>query len=325
MKLRNPLVICVALTLLLFTTTSSSGAAKQRRSSDIIINVVGDVHGESAIKRDAIPSLKKYFADGNLNIFNLETAVTNQSVKEEKQYNFKTNLAFLQTLKSIGLNVATIANNHSYDYGAEGFLETLQNLDKAGIKYVGGGVNRDLAYQGQIFTVKGMRIGVLGIAKVNGGPASIAGREKPGTTNGYDSVSTEKAISEIKKASDVVIILVHWGEEGSFCPRPSELASARTWQSLGADIIVGSHTHTLQPIQLEKNQLVAYSMGNFIFYSSQIENRNTGLLKIRISPKKRISYSIQPFVINNLTKVPEITDSYAAGTCIPDQAKTTVR
>jgi len=148
---------------------------------------------------------------------------------------------------------------------------------------------------------------------------------KPGTTNGYDAASTESAITAIKKVSDIVIILVHWGEEGSFCPRPAELSSARKWQSLGADIIVGSHTHTLQPIKFAKNQLVAYSMGNFIFYSSQLENRSTGLLKIRISPTKRITYQLQPFVINNLTKVPEISDSYAAGACLPDQAKTTVR
>jgi hypothetical protein len=46
-------------------------------------------------------------------------------------------------------------------------------------------------------------------------------------------------------------------------------------------------------------------MGNFIFYSSQLENRRTGILKIRISPKKRITYSVEPFIINNLTKVPE--------------------
>jgi len=325
MKLRNPIVICVAISLLLLTTMSTSSAAKQNKGNDVIINVVGDVHGESAIKREAIPALKKYFADGNLNIFNLETAITAETKKEEKEYNFKTNLSFLQSLHSVGFNVATVANNHSYDFGQAGFLDTLQALDKAGIKYVGGGVNSDTAYQGQIFKVKGLRIGVLGIAKVNGGPASIAGKEKPGTTNGYDITSTESAITAINKVSDIVIILVHWGEEGSFCPRPAELSSARKWQSLGADIIVGSHTHTLQPLKFAKNQLVAYSMGNFIFYSSQLENRSTGVLKIRVSPTKRITYQLQPFVINNLTKVPAPSTSVVAGAYCSDQAKTTVR
>jgi poly-gamma-glutamate synthesis protein (capsule biosynthesis protein) len=114
--------------------------------------------------------------------------------KRIKDYNFKTNLAFLQSLKSTGFNLATVSNNHSYDYGAQGFLDTLQNLDKAGISYVGGGVNSAIAYQGQIFTVKGLKIGILGFAKVNGGPDSIAKVDKPGTTNGYDRVSTERAI-----------------------------------------------------------------------------------------------------------------------------------
>ena len=323
MKLRAHILISVITTLSLLASTSPSNAA--RKSRDVIINVVGDVHGESAIKKEAIPSLKKYFVDGNLNIFNLETAITAGTKKEEKEYNFKSDLSFLKSLRSVGFNVATVANNHSYDFGEKGFLDTLQALDKAGIKYVGGGVNSAIAYQGQVFTVKGIRIGVLGLAKVNGGPASIAGKVKPGTTNGYDAASTESAITAIKKVSDIVIVLVHWGEEGSFCPRPAEISSARKWQSLGADIIVGSHTHTLQPIRFAKNQLVAYSMGNFIFYSSQLENRSTGLLKIRISPTKRITYEMKPFVINNLTKVPEPSKSVIAATYCSNQAKTTVR
>jgi poly-gamma-glutamate synthesis protein (capsule biosynthesis protein) len=323
MKLRAHILISVITTLSLLASTSPSSAA--RKSRDVIINVVGDVHGESAIKKEAIPSLKKYFADGNLNIFNLETAITAEMKKEEKEYNFKSDPSFLKVLRSVGFNLATVANNHSYDFGEKGFLDTLQALDKAGIKYVGGGVNSAIAYQGQVFTFKGIRIGVLGLAKVNGGPASIAGKEKPGTTNGYDAASTESAITAIKKVSDIVIVLVHWGEEGSFCPRPAEISSARKWQSLGADIIVGSHTHTLQPIRFAKNQLVAYSMGNFIFYSSQLENRSTGLLKIRISPTKRITYEMQPFVINNLTKVPAPSKSVVASTYCSNQAKTTVR
>jgi poly-gamma-glutamate synthesis protein (capsule biosynthesis protein) len=318
------LLLCALITLSACASTQSEEATSAKVSSDVIINIVGDVHGESEIKRDALLPLKKYFADGDLNIFNLETAITEEVKKEEKQYNFKTDASFLKTLQSIGFNVATIANNHSYDFGEKGFLDTLNALDKTKISYVGGGVNRDIAYQGQVYKVKGLKIGVLGIAKVNGGPLSIATKDKAGTTNGYDAISTERAITELRKVSDIVILLPHWGEEGSFCPRSSEIASAKKWQSLGADIIVGSHTHTLQEVELKENKLIAYSMGNFIFYSSQLENRTTGILKIRISPNKRISYGLQPFVIDNLTKVPVITDVASNYVC-DDQANTTVR
>jgi poly-gamma-glutamate synthesis protein (capsule biosynthesis protein) len=262
------------------------------------------VHGESAINLTALSSLKKFFADGNLNIFNLETAVTDKTQREEKQYNFKTQPKFLEALKSIGFNVATIANNHSYDYGNEGFLDTIRNLDKVGIAYVGGGINSVLAYKGRVFKVKNVRIGILGFAKVNGGPASIAGKNRPGTTNGYDLKATELAITEMKKVSDVIIVLAHWGEEGSFCPRTAEEFSAKRWFARGADIIVGSHTHTLQPITFSQNKLLAYSMGNFIFYSSAIENRRTAILKVKIDSNRKISYTLQRFEIDNLTKVP---------------------
>jgi poly-gamma-glutamate synthesis protein (capsule biosynthesis protein) len=326
MKFRIAIVVCVITAFAILATQPISSPLKGNKSRDVVINVVGDIHGESAIDRTAIPALKRYFADGNLNMFNLETAVTNETMKEVKEYNFKTDLEFLQSLKSVGLNVATVSNNHSYDYGSQGFLDTLQNLTNAGISYVGGGVNSDLAYQGQIYKVNGLKIGVLGLAKVNGGPDSIAKVDRAGTTNGYDARSTERAITAMKKVSDVLIILTHWGEEGSFCPRDYELSSAKRWSALGADIILGSHTHTLQPITYEDNKLVAYSLGNFIFYSSNIENRSTGILKIRITPNKEISYTLQPMLINNMTKVPEKSAAlYTPTINCEDQAKTTVR
>ena len=324
MRSRIALLLCALLSLTACASTESTESAQKTPKEDVVINIVGDVHGESAIRREAISSLRRYFEDGDLNIFNLETAITDEVKKEEKEYNFKADSQFLQTLKSVGFNVATIANNHSYDFGEQGFLDTLQNLDEAGISYVGGGVNSDIAYQGQVYSVKGLKIGVLGVAKVNGGPLSIAGKDKAGTTNGYDAATTERAITALRKVSDIVILLPHWGEEGSFCPRDWEISSAKKWQSLGADIIVGSHTHTLQEVQLKENKLIAYSMGNFIFYSSQLENRTTGILKIRISPNKRISYELQPFVIDNLTKVPVISEVASSYTC-EDQANTTVR
>jgi poly-gamma-glutamate synthesis protein (capsule biosynthesis protein) len=304
MRIKIALVI-TTITITFGLLPNPSLAVTKSKSSNIVINFVGDVHGESAVNRASLSSLKKYFVHADLNIFNLETAVTDFDQKEVKEYNFKTDFAFLQSLKVVGFNLANIGNNHSYDYGDKGFKDTLKNLDEVGMDYVGGGINSSAAYQGKVYRIKGVRIGVLGIAKVNGGPDSIATNIKAGTTNGYDATSSEEAIKRVKAVSDVVIVITHWGEEGSFCPRPSEISSAKKWSDLGADIVLGSHTHTLQPITLHNNKLVAYSMGNFIFYSSKPENRITGLLKIEISQKKKISYTLVPFTINNVTKVPE--------------------
>ncbi len=320
------LIIFLITALLIQPIISVPPSQAHKKQRDVVIHVVGDIHGESAIKREALPALKKYFRSGDLNIFNLETAITEEITKEEKEYNFKTDLSFLKVLRQIGFNVASVANNHSYDYGQAGFEDTLQNLTLAGISFVGGGKDSQSAYHGRVYKVRGLRIGILGFAKVNGGPSSIATKDKPGTTNGYDAKSTEEAITHLRKLSDVLIVLAHWGEEGSFCPRQSETASAKRWLSLGVDIIAGSHTHTLQPVELAGNKLVAYSLGNFIFYSSKIENRSTGILKIRISPQKKITYKFVPFTINNLTKIPErkFEPINALGDC-ENQANTTVR
>lgn len=305
MKLK---IVVVALTMALSTVFIPVSSSHTR---SVTINFVGDVHGESAIDRTAIPALKKYFADGDLNIFNLETSVTSETKREDKEYNFKTDAAFLKSLRAVGFNVANVANNHSYDYGLDGFIDTLQNLRSTGFTYVGGGRNSESAYQGRIYRINGIKIALLGLAKVHGGPESIAKKDKAGTTNGYDSVSSEAAITRLDKASDVLIVLTHWGEEGTFTPRNFEIASAKKWTSLGADIIVGSHSHTLQPITYVNKKLVAYSLGNFIFYSSHIDNRKTAILKIQINSKKHISYKVRSFIINNLTKVPEIKVSEA--------------
>ena len=68
-----------------FIFDQSQAFSHQQSSKDIISHVVGDVHGEKAIKREALPTLKKYFKSGDLHIYNLETAVTDADVKEEKE------------------------------------------------------------------------------------------------------------------------------------------------------------------------------------------------------------------------------------------------
>ena len=83
MRSRMALLLCALITLSACASTQSEEATSAKVSSDVIINIVGDVHGESEIKRDALLPLKKYFADGDLNIFNLETAITEEVKKEE--------------------------------------------------------------------------------------------------------------------------------------------------------------------------------------------------------------------------------------------------
>jgi poly-gamma-glutamate synthesis protein (capsule biosynthesis protein) len=293
-------LLLVSLTL----TSYPSEARAQNVSEDVVINVVGDVHNERPVKTEEIITLKNYLIDGDLNILNLETAITSSTKKEVKKYNFKSDPVLLDMLLKTGFNLFSIANNHSYDYGLNGFKDTLKQLEERNINYVGGGYNKEQSYAGKIIEIKGIKFGILSFAKVNGGPSSIATETKPGITNGYDEKSTTQAIKNIRSKSDIVIVITHWGEENKSCPRKIEINTAKKWQLAGADIILGSHPHVLQPVILNKNKLIAYSLGNFIFYSNDLSNRETGILKIKITPKKEISYSMNPFIISMQSKIP---------------------
>lgn len=261
------------------------------RDKDIILSFAGDVHGERPISpnltadRKATEQIKKVFSQSDINFVNLETAITSNEKKREKLYNFKTNTSFLYGLKDLGVNLVSLANNHSYDYGKEGFIDTLNNLDSANIVYTGGGKSEKEAYSPRIVEIRGVKIAYLGFAKVNGGTGSIAIGDLPGTTDGYNERLVRKSILKAKEISDYVVVVVHWGEENSFTPRKREKDSAEKWLSYGADLIVGSHPHVIQPIVRVGNKEIAYSLGNFIFYSSKEANLKTGIYQVRLSSK----------------------------------------
>ena len=291
--------------------------AQSTENPNIEINVVGDVHNMNPVQTHSISKLKSAFSTGDLNILNLETAITNYNVKEIKKYNFKSEAHFLDTLSQTGFNLFNIANNHTYDYGLPGFKDTLKALEDRNLTYVGGGVDKLAAYNGVTLEIKGMRLGILSFAKVNGGPKSIATASKPGITDGYNDKEVLKSIKEMKKHSDLVIILTHWGAENNTCPRSIERTSASSWLKAGADIIIGGHSHTIQPIEFKENKLVSYSLGNFIFYSTSKLNRQTGILHLTITPTKKITYFFTPYVIDIKSKVPalDLNSTFVPPTC----------
>lgn len=313
-RLNFKVTLCLTLAVMLIVSLAQSSnlvldkaQAQTSENPNIEINIVGDVHNMAPVNTNSILKLKSAFSAGDLNILNLETAITDYNVKEIKKYNFKTHPQFLDTLSQTGFNLFNIANNHTYDYGLKGFKDTLNALEDRNLTYVGGGLDKEKAYNGVTIDIKGLRLGILSFAKVNGGPKSIATSSKPGITDGYNVKEAIKSIKEMKKRSDLVIILTHWGAENTTCPRLIERSSASSWLKAGADIIVGGHSHTIQPVELKDNKLVSYSLGNFIFYSTSALNRQTGILHLTITPEKVISYSFSPYTIDIKSKVPTPT------------------
>ena len=273
--------------MLLGYLPSAGGEAPEVRRISIAFG--GDVHGENPIANTiraginplgaAIPLLSA----ADIAVVNLETAVSARGTAREKQYTFRTSPALLGMLRSGGVDLVSVANNHAYDFGGGAFADTLKSIDTAGLISVGGGVSADAAYAPAIIEQNGVRVGFLGIARVHGGPGAVASETRAGTTDGWNLVATTRAIRAAKKQVDVVVVLAHWGEENSHCPRGVEVAVAKEWVKAGANIIVGGHPHVIQKIEEQPNALIAYSMGNFVFYAHRADAVRTGVLTVDIT------------------------------------------
>lgn len=271
----------------------------------------GDVHGEYPISKaldgdiNILGGGAEIFQKADLAVVNLETAITKEIEKRDKEYNFKSDIRLVKKLKLAGVDLVSIGNNHSYDFGLKGFKESMLNLQKEKMLYVGGGKNAEEAYGYQQVVLKGVKVAFIGLAMVNGGEGSIANSNQAGTSNGWDDKSSISAIKRAKKFNDVVVVLAHWGAELAKCPRESEMSRTRKWFEAGATIIIGSHPHVLQSMVASESKLVAYSLGNLVFYASREKAKESGVLEVSFTKTEILKTKFTPLKINSKTGIPE--------------------
>ena len=194
---------------------------------------------------------------------------------------FITPAGTIEGMKLCGFNVLMLANNHSTNFGASAFLDTLDLLQANNIKYFGGGRNYEEAHSPAIIDVKGVRFAFLGYNAVVG--AQNAAADQPGVVTirllpwfdddprDFEMVKSE--IAGARKSADVVIACFHWGKEDEYYPGHSVQKMARTACDAGADLVIGTHPHSVQGLEYYNGKLIAYSLGNFVFdqmYTTQV-------------------------------------------------------
>lgn len=167
-------------------------------------------------------------------------------------------------LKYLGVDVVSLANNHVFDLGEEGLVNTIHLLDSLGIKYCGAGLNKELASRPAVFSKNGKTFAILAYMPYWWEAPHPAMNNRPGINLLY----MDQVVSDIKDAKmkyDYVFVLPHWGLEYTSVPTNREKKSARIMLEAGADGIFGSHTHQLQPLVSWKQKPVCFSLGNFAF------------------------------------------------------------
>ncbi len=272
---------------------------------DLTLAFGGDVHFSGAASAQAGPgglrTLPTIFAGADLSMVNLETAIAISGSPTPKEFNFRAGPGVLRTLARAGVDVVTIANNHGVDYGSVGLRQTLVARATSPVPIVGVGRNTTDAIKPYTTTVKGTSVaffGIVGLDLVYEENAAVA-RSWPATIDGpglavwhNHSRAILSAVNAWSRKVDVVVVYVHWGYEMATCPNALQRSVARALSAAGADVIVGSHPHVLQGAGYMGRAVVAYSLGNFAWYS--IAGRASAALMVKVHAGRASSYSWRP-------------------------------
>jgi poly-gamma-glutamate synthesis protein (capsule biosynthesis protein) len=250
----------------------------------------GDIHFEGALgaKLQADPThllapVAPVLSSVDLAVVNLETAITSRGTKVPKLFNFRAPPQALVALAAAGIKTASLANNHGLDYGPVGLQDTLAAEQATGFPLIGVGANAAQAYAPYRATIKGERVSVLAATQVIDDPliaSWTATDAQPGLASAKNVPRLVAAVRAARADSDLVVVFLHWGLEGTACPTVDQQQLAHQLAAAGADIIVGSHTHRVEGAGRLGAAFVDYGLGNFVFYNEEGASGQSGILLV---------------------------------------------
>jgi poly-gamma-glutamate synthesis protein (capsule biosynthesis protein) len=226
---------------------------------------------------------------GDLVVGNFETTLAGAERGFTGYPAFSTPDALLDDLKDIGFNVLLLANNHIYDKGVTGLKRTIEEIDSRGLYYTGAwsapeeyGENVPL-----LIEIKGIKIGIFNYSYGSNFPIDESKR----LTTHLNIISNPSINNDIKylkdKGANFIIAAFHWGNEYQPQPSKQQRELANICFDEGTDIVVGTHPHILQPIEVfsskEKVRMAAYSLGNFVSFQRTQPRERSVILAVNIS------------------------------------------
>ena len=190
---------------------------------------------------------REIFEADDMTLVNFEGTLTTTKSKTKNSFSFAAPPEYVQVLTSGDVEAVSLENNHIMDHGEQGYADTCQALAGAGIRYSGH-------LGSSIFTTDtGVDIGMLSYQTFNGKYPAI-----------YEAI--EGDIQALRDAGcELVIVSYHWGEEKDYVPNERQVPLGRATIDAGADLVIGHHSHRINPIEEYKGRYICYSLGNFSF------------------------------------------------------------
>ena len=206
--------------------------------------------------------------EDDLTVANLEVVLTTYTkTRQDKAHNLIGDPSHTQVVLESGIDVVNTANNHAWDFRAQGYHDALGHLDAAGIPhfgtlYPGTDDGSDIT---PIIDVKGVKVGFIGFSY----------------PQEYDKKRISLRIDKLREeGAQLVVVSLHWGTEEKTQPTSGQTAYARFCIDEGADIVYGHHAHVLQSVQFYKGKPIFYSTGNFTFGTMSHVDPDTGIFQL---------------------------------------------
>lgn len=294
MKLRDILLIVLALLLIvalwatIFNPTTS--VVNIEPKEDASIAVTGDVMfarkmpNVLSFESSPFSGVSDVTSNVDLLLINFENAATTSGDALKGDVPLKCDPSYVPLAKANNVTVAALANNHAIDYGITGMQDTLENLRNADITPMGAGNTEDEAHQAVVKDVNGRKITILNymdsenFAEYSYEAMPYANGSNPGYS-AYDSEDAQKQIGE-NNDSDLIVAYLHFGNEYSNSPNENQVKIAHELIDYGADVVIGSHPHVTQGIEMYNGKPIFYSLGNFIFDQSNTATHSAYFVQI---------------------------------------------
>lgn len=217
-------------------------------------------------------SVLNYLSSTDIRIGTLEAAIGDDFPYDTVKMADRCNIIYARKqdfwrVKDLDINVVSLANNHVFDLGYEGFLNTIKVLEENNVRYCGAGRNVEEASRPVVVTLSGKTIAIYACCMYGSkyiGYVPIASRNSYGV-NPLDIDRVVRDIQSAVKKYDKVIVMPHWGKEYTPCPLEECVNMAYRMIDAGADAVIGSHTHSVQPVIKYRGKVIAFSLGNFLF------------------------------------------------------------
>ena len=211
-------------------------------------------------------------SNADFRVGTLESAIGDNPTFFEEKMRRKADVIYskikdINKLKYLSIDIVSLANNHFYDLGVESADKCIKLLDEAGVKHVGAGRNLEEASRPVVESLNGKTIVFLAFCDWRDDTVGFCPFASE-TESGVNPMFDDYVVSEIKKykkQSDYVVVLPHWGREHTWNTTLHVYKLAKKMIKAGADLILGSHPHRVQPVVNYRNGSVAFSMGNFLF------------------------------------------------------------